>query len=174
MIVAITGHTKGIGLAVATVLSKDHTIIGLSRSNGYHLDDITTIINAGEHADIFINNAYHKYQQCYILQQLANMWKGTDKQIVNIGSACVNYPRLESELDNDPWEYRDHKTALEKLFRKLVKENNACVMNLINPGAVDTDMIKHLSGTKLDPMDVANAVQLLLGNKKIKELTLWQ
>jgi NAD(P)-dependent dehydrogenase (short-subunit alcohol dehydrogenase family) len=174
MIIAITGHTKGIGLAITTLLNKNNTIIGLSRSNGYNLEDITPIIDAVRHADVFINNAYHKYQQCNILKQLANEWQGTNKQIINIGSTCVNYPRTELELDNDPWEYRDHKTALQKLFRKLVKENNACTINLINPGGVNTDMIKHLSGPKLTTQEVANAVKFIIDNKKIKELTLWQ
>jgi len=174
MIVAITGHTRGIGLAVASLLGKEHTIIGLSRANGYDLSDTDAIMSTVKTADIFVNNAYYKYQQCNILKQLAEIWHGTNKQIINIGSTCVNYPRIETELDNDPWEYRDHKAALEKLFRKLVKENNSCIINLINPGGVDTEMIKHLSGPKLSPLAVAEAVKLVIDNKKIKELTLWQ
>jgi len=104
---------------------------------------------------------------------LARCWQGTNKHIINIGSTCVNYSRIEAELDNDPWEYRDHKTALEKMFRVLVKQSDACAISLINPGPVDTDMIRHLTVPKLSPVDVAQAINLMIENKKIKELTLW-
>ena len=173
MKIAVTGHTAGIGLAIVNLLKKDHTIIGFSRTNGYNLNDVDNIVSAAEQSDVFVNNAYYKYQQCEILKQLSHRWQGTNKHIINIGSTCVNYPRIESELDSDPWEYRDHKTALEKMFRKLAKQPNACIISLISPGAVDTDMIRHLTVKKLSPVDVAEATNLLIQNKKIKELTLW-
>jgi NAD(P)-dependent dehydrogenase (short-subunit alcohol dehydrogenase family) len=173
MKIAVTGHTAGIGLAIVNLLKKDHKITGFSRTNGYHLKDVDNIVSAAESVDVFVNNAYYKYQQCEILKQLAHRWQGTNKHIINVGSTCINYPRIESELDSDPWEYRDHKTALEKMFRKLAKQPNACTISLINPGAVDTDMIQHLTVPKLSPEDVAQATDLLIKNKKIKELTLW-
>lgn len=173
MKIAITGHTAGIGRAIMDLLKNDHDIIGVSRTNGYNLTDVDTIVSATKHVDVFINNAYYKYQQCEILKQLAYCWHDTNKHIINIGSTCVNYSRIEQELDSDPWEYRDHKTALEKMFRKLTKHPNACAISLLSPGAVDTDMVRHLTIPKLSPVDVAQAVDLLIKNKKIKELTLW-
>ena len=115
MKIAITGHTSGIGLALANRLKQNHEVVGLSRSNGYGIDDTTAIFDAANDCDIFINNAYSEYQQALLLQLFYSQWKDTAKQIISIGSVVTNYPRSQVELDNYPWPYRDHKIALEKL-----------------------------------------------------------
>ena len=174
MKIAITGHTSGIGLAIANKLQQDHEIIGLSRSNGYGIDDSTNIFDAASDCDVFINNAYSEYQQALLLQLFYSEWKDTRKQIINIGSVVTNYPRSQIELEHYPWPYRDHKIALEKLFRKLAWERSRCSLHLISPGAVDTPMVKHLRVSKLNPNSVVDAVDIVMQNKYIKELTLWQ
>lgn len=174
MRIAITGHTSGIGLAIFNLFKDTNEILGFSRSNGFNIKDVDPIVESIVDADIFINNAYYEYQQCVLLQKINNMWAGTNRQIINIGSTCVHYPRLEQDLDSEPWPYRDHKSALEKLFRHLVKQENSCRLHLINPGAVDTDMIKHISCTKLEPLSVAIAVQTVINFPSIKELTICQ
>jgi NAD(P)-dependent dehydrogenase (short-subunit alcohol dehydrogenase family) len=174
MNIAITGNTSGIGLALANRLQQDHDIVGLSRSNGYNIADTTKILDAAKDCDVFINNAYCEYQQALLLQSFYAMWKDSDKQIINIGSVVTNYPRSQVELDNYPWPYRDHKVALEKLFRKLAWERSKCSLHLISPGPVDTPMIKHLNVPKLNPNSVVDVVLNVMYNRNIKELTLWQ
>ena len=174
MKIAITGNTSGIGLALANRLQQDHDIVRLSRSNGYNIADTTKILDAAKDCDVFINNAYCEYQQALLLQSFYAIWKDSDKQIINIGSVVTNYPRSQVELDNYPWPYRDHKVALEKLFRKLAWERSKCSLHLISPGPVDTKMIKHLTVPKLDPNSVVDVVLNVMYNRSIKELTLWQ
>jgi NAD(P)-dependent dehydrogenase (short-subunit alcohol dehydrogenase family) len=174
MKIAITGHTSGIGLALANRLSQDNEIIGLSRSNGYDIGDIPSIVYAAKDCDIFINNAYCEYQQALLLQDLYSEWKDTTKQIISIGSVVTSYPRSQIELNDLPWPYRDHKIALEKMFRKLVWEHNSCSLHLISPGPVDTPMIKHLSVSKLNPNSVVDVVLNVMYNRNIRELTVWQ
>jgi NAD(P)-dependent dehydrogenase (short-subunit alcohol dehydrogenase family) len=174
MKIAITGHTSGIGLALANILQQDHTIVGLSRSNGYDIEDVFGIVHAANDCDVFINNAYCEYQQALLLQELYFKWEDTDNQIINIGSVVTNYPRSQIELDSSPWPYRDHKIALEKMFRKLVWRHSPCSLHLISPGPVDTPMVKHLNVPKLNTESVVDAVDMVMKNKHIKELTLWR
>lgn len=171
MKIAITGHSAGIGLACQRVLSADHEIIGLSRSNGYDICNVVQVADAAESADVFINNAYCDYQQTYLLEEMFKRWRNHDKIIVSIGSACTAYPRIEQHLDSAPWPYRDHKRSLETLFRQLVKEPAACKLQLVSPGPVDTQMISHLNCSKLHPMDVAHTIKNNLGGM-VKEMTL--
>ena len=58
MKIAITGHSKGIGKACFDVLSKDHEVIGFSRSNGFNINQPRKIFIASINCDVFINNAY--------------------------------------------------------------------------------------------------------------------
>ena len=97
MKIAITGHTRGIGKAIADLLP-EHEIIGLSRSNGYDITDVKKIVDAAKDCDIFINNAYHEFDQEKILKALNIEWKNTDKVIISIGSTVTDYPRIERNL----------------------------------------------------------------------------
>ena len=71
MKIAITGHTQGIGQALATVFQQyGHDIIGFSRSNGFDIsnaDSRRAIIDQSQDADIFVNNAYHPTGQTSLL-----------------------------------------------------------------------------------------------------------
>ena len=63
MKVAITGHTKGIGRAIADLYYTDE-VVGFSRSNGYDIsveESISRIITESLECDIFVNNAYHAF-----------------------------------------------------------------------------------------------------------------
>lgn len=171
MKIAITGHTAGIGFACQRVFGVEHSIIGLSRSNGYNICDVDQVAAAAESADVFINNAYCDYQQTYLLEEMFKRWRNQDKIIVNVGSACTTYPRIEQHLNSAPWPYRDHKRSLETLFRQLVKEQAACKLQLVSPGPVDTQMISHLNCRKLHAMDVAVTIKNNLGGI-IKEMIL--
>jgi NAD(P)-dependent dehydrogenase (short-subunit alcohol dehydrogenase family) len=103
-----------------------------------------------------------------------NLWADQNKIIINIGSIVTDYPRIEKELDDQPWPYRDHKLALMNTFRRLVQLGHTCRLALVNPGATNTDMIKHLDCKKIKASDVASAVTTVLANPLIKELTVYE
>ena len=49
MKIAITGHSKGIGKACSDLLSAEHEVIGLSRSNGYNIDEVESYLHEQNH-----------------------------------------------------------------------------------------------------------------------------
>jgi NAD(P)-dependent dehydrogenase (short-subunit alcohol dehydrogenase family) len=173
MKIAITGHTQGIGKRLAEYFSNNAEVIGLSRSNGYDINNTNSIIDAVKDCDVFINNAYSDYQQAILLEAVYRLWEDTNKTIINIGSTVTNYPRTEITLDNEPWPYRDHKLALQKKFRELSWNSTHCHLALVNPGATDTPLIKHLDCIKLAPAEIVEAVALTLANPYIKEITVY-
>lgn len=174
MKIAITGHTRGIGKAIADVFSdQGHEIIGLSRSNGYDIINTQMIVDAAKDCDVFINNAYHEYEQEKLLKALNIEWKGTEKTIVSIGSIVTDYPRIEKHLDNQDWPYRNHKRSLRDTFRRVIKFPLSCRLVLISPGATDTDMIKQHDCVKMNPSEVAKTVRYAVENKFIKELIVY-
>ncbi len=172
MKIAITGHSQGIGLAIANQLIH-HDIIGLSRTNGYDIANISQIIDAVRDCDVFINNAYCDYCQTKLLSALYLEWQDLNKIIINIGSAITVYPRTEVALNDQPWPYREHKISLEKEFRKLAWQGTNCRLALINPGATDTNMMQAHICIKLNPIEIAKAVELVLTNPYIKEMTVY-
>ena len=173
MNIAITGHTRGIGCAISALFKND-TVLGLSRSTGYDIRNTESIIDSVKDCDIFINNAYDGGCQTAILSALAAVWKNTDKLIITIGSTVTDYPRSEIHLDKEPFPYRDYKRELRDTFRVLSRLPNSCRMSLVSPGATDTDMIKHLTTVKMDPLTVAKTVQYVIDNPFIKEITIYE
>jgi len=175
MKIAITGHTRGLGLACANLFSSlGHTIIGLSRSNGYDISNTSYIIDSIRDCDVFINNAYHDKNQSILLNSLFLYWAESNKIIINIGSTVTVYPRTERERDHEPWDYRDDKQHLERVFRYLSKLPHTCQLKLISPGAINTKMIEHLTCTKMPAEDVAQIIYDTMSNRLIKELTLYE
>ena len=55
MKIAITGHTKGIGLAIYDLLGQEHNVFGYSRTNGYNINNPEKIFEEAKDFDIFIN-----------------------------------------------------------------------------------------------------------------------
>ena len=58
MKIAITGHSAGIGQALAKIYTEQgHDIVGLSRRTGYNIRSIPKVATMIEPCDVFINNA---------------------------------------------------------------------------------------------------------------------
>ena len=98
--VAITGHTQGIGIAMAEYFrSKGYTVVGFSRQTGYDInkeEDRARIIEEAKSADIFVNNAYdlkgNSQGQNLILYQMTKLWANENKTLINISSIGGDFP----------------------------------------------------------------------------------
>lgn len=174
MKIAITGHSKGIGKACFDLLSKEHDVVGMSRSNGFDINEIKPIIMMTNSCDVFINNAYSGTKQSELFDQLFNLWRTDDtKTIVNINSRS-KYDGVRTSLYGADKKHLDH-IAQSNVFSDMNKRVR--VIN-INPGYVDTDMVppRAKDYNKLTPETVAEAIKWCLDKPQeieINELSLW-
>jgi NADP-dependent 3-hydroxy acid dehydrogenase YdfG len=161
MKVAITGHTKGIGKALAEYFqNQGHTVLGYSRSNGFDisLEDIrNTIIEQLDSCDVFINNAYVPLAQTDLLIKTIELWGNTTKIIVNINSKSTLMPYYPEDLK----EYVDDKRQQQKIIKDRVFKARPYIMNF-TPGLVDTEMSNRFKSRKLDPNHIAKLIYTLL------------
>lgn len=134
---AITGHTRGIGNALATLVSPEYK--GFSRSNGYDIrikDSRTKIIEESSDCDIFVNCAYcGDDSQTTLLYELFDKWKNSCKIIVNIGSETTE------GIKSKPWPYTAHKASLDKASQQLSHLNMPCKVINIRFGYVGTERV---------------------------------
>lgn len=182
MKVAITGHTRGIGKAIADMFTElGYEVIGLSSSNGFDLtiesqrsNALTEILQC----DIFVNNAipcawtpenhmiYIPVELMYIVHR---QWRGKQNNlIINIGSDISN------TAPTDPRPYQVAKIALENAHKQLNYSSKNPKMILVKPGATDTDQIKHRSDVKMTAADVANVIKFCVESMDtvyIREIT---
>jgi NADP-dependent 3-hydroxy acid dehydrogenase YdfG len=161
--VAITGHTSGIGLAIANAFrARGDEVVGLSRSTGYNLaKKRDKVVKAAAKCDIFVNNR-HQYNddtQLQLLFALAELWKGQDKTIINLGSRAGEV-YLQGRLDP----YSVYKHALDAACQQLFNrpDQRPRVMN-IRPGWVDTESVKGWKEVpKLSPDEIARVVMWMV------------
>lgn len=137
--IAITGHSAGIGLALAKVYQeKGHQVIGLSRRNGYNIRSIPKIISQVKDFDIFINNAQAGFAQTELLFALFKEWQNKEnKLIINISTMMTSEP-LSPIPGLDMTEYYVQKIALEEAIKQLRYYQTWPKLCLIKPGAVAT------------------------------------
>lgn len=181
MKIAITGHTKGIGLATSTLLRKQgHEVIGFSRHNGWDFTDKTTRKEFIEELDdgkfdCFINNAYpykfyqgmEGFLQVDLLNQVWLLWeKDPTKKIVVVGS------QNSTTVKNYYHPFSIHKKAVDDTCNQL--RNTRPWPHIINikPTHVDTQVINHLTNVnKSKPEEVAELISWAL-NSPVKVLDL--
>lgn len=158
MNIAITGHTAGIGQALATQYEKlGHTIVGLSRREGHNIRNIPKICDLIEDCDMFVNNAQAGYSQTELLFEMARRWAGTKKHMVVISTMMTQHPvsQLPSlEMDH----YRVQKIALEEAVRQIRYRNIGLRLTLVRPGNIATSADK----TVPPAADVDNWAQTLI------------
>lgn len=175
MKIAITGHTKGIGKAIADLYYTDE-VIGFSRSTGYDIsipDVQNLILNESLHADIFINNAYSDFSQCDLFLKLYDLWKNDSlKTIVNINS-IAKYGIGQKKF------YGQTKQQLAAIAKnKMFDPGKKCRIININPGYVKTDMTKdvHNKYNMLTPEQLAIMIKWCLDQPpgiEVGELSVW-
>ncbi len=164
--IAIIGHTKGIGKAIARLYKKKgFEIIGLSRSNGYDIETkqpeiITKIFDC----DLIVVNAYSGRGQYELLKQIYSAFHHHYKKVVIITSTSGTPEGKDEEVtDADYNEYCWHKEHLIKYVSELQEElfNKPLSVYDVCPDVVDTDMIKGMweGLPKLKADEVADAVR---------------
>jgi NADP-dependent 3-hydroxy acid dehydrogenase YdfG len=167
---AITGHTQGVGKRAYERLSPD--IIGFSRSTGYDINDPVTrkkIVDLSYDCDVFINNAYSKYQQVELLYRLYEKNKDRKCTIINIGSASSdgNIDKIKP--------YAIEKLALEKACLQLQFNTNTCKVLLIKPGRMETPMVAHTNSKKINLSYMVSTIDWLIAqpeNIAIRSITI--
>lgn len=174
MKVAITGHSRGIGAAIAKRFSdKDDTeILGFSRSNGFDLTNSKQRKFAIEEitdCDVFVNNFFYQDVQLLLLQQIFDSWLGEkDKYIINISSSSTYYVDT-IDLTDAPGlhTYAKHKQKVDFLIRKMHSQTQHSwpIIFNIRPGYVDTDMVKHLKKKKMNTEAAADVIMYAFDNK---------
>jgi hypothetical protein len=171
MKILITG-TKGLALALSKVYS-EHEVTLVSRSTGHDILEIDFWGQQFLDHDMVFNCAYHGQGQQSVLEYFFAHWKTcADKSIICIGSKIITQPRIEQEKNCDFWPYRLHKQSLQ-LMCDAMWPGAACDLKIINPGAFDSDMIKHLSVPKISLADLAREIKLVVQNPLMKRVDLW-
>ena len=151
MKIAITGHTAGIGKALAEIYAaKGHDIVGLSRRNGYNIRSIPKLLTIIEPCDIFINNAQVGFAQTELLFAVYDTWQGKEgKKIINISTMLTSSP-ISSLPGLKMTEYYIQKQTLEQSISQLRHLKNWPKLCLVKPGGVATQP------GQTDPMPYAN------------------
>lgn len=165
--IAITGHTTGIGHAIFnTFKNNNHNIVGYSRSNGFDISNEliqTQILKDCEHLDVFINNAYAPKAQTVLLEKFINLWKGTDKLIINLSSKLVFYPGKTNEFFDM---YMADKKEQNALCAKRFHCDQPRILNIM-PGLVDTKMSNIFSSPKMTCDNLAKFIYDIVQYKDI-------
>ena len=174
MKIAVTGHTKGICKEIADLYKEqENEVIGFSRSTGYDISSVETInniITQSIDCDVFINNAYHDFAQCDLLEGIFDKWKDDpNKTIVNIIS------RAKYGLGKAKF-YGQTKIELYTKAKKMMFSDKRCRIININPGYVRTDMVAHIDVKMLTTEQLANMIKWCLDQPQgieIGELSVW-
>lgn len=142
MKIAITGHTAGIGQALALQYSsRGHEIVGLSKRHGHNIRVTHKMADLIEPCDMFINNAQASYAQTDLLFEMTKRWQGTKKHIVVISTMMTQSPVSEAlglEMD----QYRVQKIALEEAVRQIRYRQLGIFITLVRPGNIATNLDK--------------------------------
>ena len=142
MKIAITGHSAGIGQALAKIFeAQGHKIIGLSRRNGYNIRSLPKVASMIEPCDMFINNAQVGFAQTELFWEVWNRWKGQEKTIINISTQMTN----NSIAPKEEWDqYIIQKKALELAHMQCQERSSLPKLILITPGSIATQPGQHL------------------------------
>ncbi len=140
MKIAITGHTAGIGQALAEAYY-GHEIVGLSQREGNNIRNTPKICDQIEPCDMFINNAQAGYAQTELLFEMARRWTGTKKHIIVISTMMTQTPvSCLPGLDMD--HYRLQKATLEEAVGQLRNRQLGIKLTIVRPGNIATSADK--------------------------------
>lgn len=143
MKIAITGHTAGIGRAFAKELeNRGHTIVGISKRDGYNIRNVPKIAEMIQPCDVWINNAQAGYAQTELLYKIWESWKNVPHKMIWLISTMMTTDyrvlKIPGMTEIAIAEYKNQKRALEDAFYQLRPMAATPHMVLIRPGAVAT------------------------------------
>ena len=158
MKIAITGHTAGIGHALAKEYQLGcHEIVCLSQRVGNNILTTPIICDQIEPCDVFVNNAQAGYAQTELLFEMANRWQGTKKHIIVISTIMTQEPVSSfNELGMD--HYRLQKVTLEEAVHQIRYRKLKVKITIVRPGNIATSPDK----TVPPAADVNNWARTLL------------
>jgi len=164
--IAIIGHTKGIGKAIADMYKKKkYQVIGMSSSNGYDLQfSQIEIMEQLDDCQLIVLNAYVGRGQMNLLKRIYGKFVFEDKKVAVITSTSGTPIGADEDLSNAEYkDYCDNKKNLIEYIEELQQEliNKPLSVYDICPDVVDTDMTKGLwqDLPKLKAVEVAEAVR---------------
>ena len=164
--IAIVGHTRGIGKAIADLYrKKNYTVVGLSSSNGYDLEcSQVEIMEQLDGCGLVVLNAYAGRWQMTLLKRIYGKFVFEDKKVAVITSTSgTSIGEDEEFLDPEYVEYCKNKKNLIEYIEQLQQEllNKPLSIYDVCPDVVDTDMTKGLweGLPKLKADEVAEAVR---------------
>jgi nucleoside-diphosphate-sugar epimerase len=158
MKIAITGHTAGIGQAIAKQYqSQGHKIVGISRRNGHNIKVIPKICDLIESCDVFVNNAQAGFAQTELLFEMSKRWNQSRKHIIVISTMMTQDP--VSVLPGiEMTEYRVQKVTLEHAVQQLRHARLGIQYTIVRPGNIATSVDK----TVPPSADVDNWAEVLI------------
>jgi NADP-dependent 3-hydroxy acid dehydrogenase YdfG len=169
--IAITGHTAGIGQALAQEYELDgHEIVGLSQREGNNIRNTPKICDQIEPCDVFVNNAQAGYAQTELLFEMAQRWSGTKKHIIVISTMMTQEP-VSSLPGLDMDRYRLQKVTLEQAVQQIRHRRLGVKITLVRPGNVATSPdktvppaadVNNWARTLLDLLDMAKNNNLVV------------
>ncbi len=134
MKIAITGHTAGIGQALARIYAdQGNEIVGLSKRDGNNIRNLPKIAEQIEPCDMFVNNAQAGFAQTELLFEMCRRWGGTNKPIIVISTMMTLAP---VSVIPGADEYYVQKLALEEACTQLRYQKHN--ITVVRPGAIAT------------------------------------
>ena len=164
--IAIIGHTKGIGKAIADLYKKKkYRVIGMSSSNGYDLQcSQIEIMEQLDDCQLVVINAYVGEGQKTLLKRIYGKYLFENKKVAVITSTSGTPIGEDEDLQNPEYiDYCKNKKNLIGYIEELQQEllNKPLSVYDVCPDVVDTEMTKGLweDLPKLKAVEVAEAVR---------------
>ena len=168
--IAIIGHTKGIGKAIADLYSKmGFKVIGMSRTNGYDLvENQEAIMENIEGCSYVVLNAHAGRGQLTLLKRIYGM-HSFDKMKVAVITSTSGTDEGQDTSQFESWDkfnYVQYCEIKKELIQYILELQDDLVDSPLSvhdvcPDVVDTDMTKGLweNLPKLRAEEVAEAVR---------------
>lgn len=161
--VAITGHTSGIGKGLFDYFQKQNCVVkGFSLDNGFDIaerENVDRIVELTWDCDLFINNAYHHYQQVAIAKLWQQQHWSDPHFIINISSIAAE--PLANIPEEFPWltEYGNEKYALNKVSWDINHSGSKCKSIIVMPGIVQTNFYNPYDTEEHNGLELYNKVK---------------
>lgn len=178
VIIAITGHTAGIGKILFDHYAKKYQVIGFSKSNGFDMDVPSQkekiIFEISDQADVFINNAYsskNRMAQIELLSVIYRNWKTQNKVIIVNSSLSPVYEKWNKPKEKMK-EYSKSKQDISDQCEKYLWDyHSKCRVVDIKLGLVDTAFTKDFTASKMNAEELIPYFDLAIENKFLREMT---